>query len=116
MKHILLVDDEAIIGVEFKRTLERFGYRVEMSQTLESALSRIHEARFDVILVEFNLRTESSSHFRAGNGLQLPQLGIFTFLFGWLENSDSLSLAIIWVTRGPAILYSFHPYLLHSKK
>ena len=71
MKSILLVDDEAIICTELQRTLERFEFRVETAQTVESALSRIQEAQFDAILVEFNLKSECNTQPRAGNGLQL---------------------------------------------
>jgi ActR/RegA family two-component response regulator len=39
MNSILLVDDEAAICVEFARTLEGLGFKVEVAPTLESGLS-----------------------------------------------------------------------------
>lgn len=71
MNSILLADDEPVICTEFARTLEGFGYRVEMRPTLESALRSAKRKRFDAILVEFNLRSERRAHPRVGNGLQL---------------------------------------------
>ena len=71
MNSILLADDEATICAELKRTLECFAYKVEMAHSFESALNFIEEARFDAILVEFNLKSERAAHPRAGRGVQL---------------------------------------------
>jgi DNA-binding response OmpR family regulator len=71
MKSILLVDEEAMICVELERTLQDFGFCVESAHTVESAVSLIQKKRFEVILLEFNLRSERNAHPRTGNGLQL---------------------------------------------
>lgn len=71
MKSILLVDDEANISVELQRTLQGFGYQVEAVHTFESALSWFDKAQFDVILVDFNLKSEDSAQPRTGNGIRL---------------------------------------------
>jgi DNA-binding response OmpR family regulator len=71
MNSILLVDDEAVIGAQFARTLEGLGFEVEVAPTVESGLSRAETAQFDAILVEFNLRSERSAHPRTGNGHQV---------------------------------------------
>jgi len=71
MNSILLVDDEEAICVEFARTLEGLGFNVEVAPTVESGLSRAETARFDAILVEFNIRSERGVHPRSGNGLKL---------------------------------------------
>jgi DNA-binding response OmpR family regulator len=71
MNSILLVDDETVICAEFARTLERLGFKVEVAPDVESGLSCAEAAQFDVILVEFNLRSERRAHPRTGNGLQL---------------------------------------------
>jgi DNA-binding response OmpR family regulator len=71
MNSMLLVDDEAVICAEFARTLEGFGFEVEVAPTVESGLSCAAATRFDVILVEFNLRSERRAHPRSGNGLQV---------------------------------------------
>jgi DNA-binding response OmpR family regulator len=69
MKSILLADDEAAIGAELKRTAQGFGFDVEVAHTSQEALRRIRRAQFDVILVEFNIRSERAKAPRAGNGL-----------------------------------------------
>ena len=71
MNSILLVDDETVIGAEFARTLAGLGFEVEVAPTVESGLACAEEARFDAILVEFNLRSENRAHPRSGNGLQV---------------------------------------------
>ena len=71
MNSILLVDDEAAICVEFARTLEGLGFKVEVAPTVESGLSRAETARFDAILVEFNVRSERGVHPKSGNGLKV---------------------------------------------
>jgi len=71
MKSLLLVDDEAIICVELQRTLEAFGYKVELAHSFESALQWFSKSPFDAILVEFNLRSERRAHPRAGKGIKL---------------------------------------------
>ena len=71
MKSLLLVDDEAIICVELQRTLEAFGYKVEIAHSFESALQWFSKSPFDAILVEFNLRSERRAHPRAGKGIEL---------------------------------------------
>jgi two-component system, OmpR family, response regulator len=71
VKSLLLVDDEAVISVELQRTLELFGYKVEIAHSFESALQWCSKAPFDAILVEFNLRSERRTHPRAGRGINL---------------------------------------------
>jgi DNA-binding response OmpR family regulator len=71
MKSILLVDDEANICVELQGTLQSSGYHVEVAHIFESALSWFGKSHFDVILVEFNLRSEDPAQPRTGNGIRL---------------------------------------------
>jgi DNA-binding response OmpR family regulator len=71
MNSILLVDDEAAICVEFARTLEGLGFKVEVAPTVELGLARAQESQFDAILVEFNVRSEGGAHPRSGNGLKV---------------------------------------------
>ena len=71
MNSILLVDDETVICAEFARTLEDLGFEIKLAPTVESGLSCAEEARFDAILVEFNVRSKRRAHPRTGNGLQL---------------------------------------------
>jgi DNA-binding response OmpR family regulator len=70
MNSILLVDDETVIGAEFARTLLGLGFEVEVAATVESGLARAREAKFDAILVEFDLRSTEGAQPRLGNGLK----------------------------------------------
>src|ERR1700733_13258486 len=71
MKSILLVDDEENICVELQGMLQSFGYHVEVAHTSESALSWFGKSHLDVIVVEFNLRSEDPAQPRTGNGIRL---------------------------------------------
>jgi DNA-binding response OmpR family regulator len=100
MNSILVVDDEAVICAEFARTLESLGFKAEVAHTVESGPSCAAATRFDIILVEFNLRSDRRAHPRSGNGLQVvrqlrasevkaPVL-IFTAMKGELYETASL--------------------------
>jgi DNA-binding response OmpR family regulator len=69
MTTLLLIDDEEAICSQFKRTLECFGFRVEVAHTWESALDCARKTQFDAILIEFNLKSRQGAHPRSGNGL-----------------------------------------------
>lgn len=71
MKSILLVDDEENICVKLQGMLQGFGYHVEVAHTSESALSWFGKSHLDVIVVEFNLRSEDPAQPRTGNGIRL---------------------------------------------
>ena len=71
MESILLVDDEEVICAQLQRVLRHCGFRVQAAHTVEAALRKIQKARFDAILVEFNLRSERLPVHRTGNGLNL---------------------------------------------
>ena len=71
MNSMFFVDDDAIIGAEVVRTLGSLGFKVEVAPTVESGPSRAETARFDAILVEFNVRSRRGLHPRLGNGLKV---------------------------------------------
>jgi len=71
MKSILLVDDEPFICAGLRQMLKSFDFNVEVAHTVESAQGKIQKARFDLVLIEFNLKSERHTYPRAGNGLKL---------------------------------------------
>jgi DNA-binding response OmpR family regulator len=71
MKSILLVDDEEAVATELQRNLRQFGYKVDLAHTFETALASIGNAKFDLILAEFNLVSEHGEHARSGGGIRL---------------------------------------------
>ena len=66
---ILLVEDEPLISQALKRSLQQRGFRVTTAGTVEAALLRSERERFDVIVTEFNVRSQRRNQPRAGNGL-----------------------------------------------
>ena len=73
MKSILLVDDETEISDELARTLRRFGFSVQTAGTLEKALRAVQDSQFDVLLLEFNLRSDRKARPRTGTGLEVAR-------------------------------------------
>jgi DNA-binding response OmpR family regulator len=50
---ILAVDDEEIIGYLIQRVVDLLGYQVEWVTNCETALQKIHEKDYDVIISDF---------------------------------------------------------------
>jgi DNA-binding NtrC family response regulator len=56
-KHsIMVIDDEKIVGAMAKRSLEQEGYEVEAFLNGESALARLEERPFDVVITDFKMK------------------------------------------------------------
>lgn len=52
---ILLVDDEAVLGLEIHRHLTVAGYEAEVVWTGQEALERIEQSSYDAVIVDLNL-------------------------------------------------------------
>jgi DNA-binding NtrC family response regulator len=52
---ILLIDDEAIVGKRLKPALEESGYQVETYQQGKTALARIQEKDFDIVVTDMRI-------------------------------------------------------------
>lgn len=76
-KHILLVEDEAVIALAQKQTLERYGFRVDTVCSGEAALSLINaEPSFDLVLMDIDLGSGMSGTEAAKAILQKRSLPI----------------------------------------
>ena len=53
---IIIIDDEKIVGDMAKMSLEREGYHVETFLNGESALARLKEERFDVVVTDLKMK------------------------------------------------------------
>ncbi len=53
--NVLLVDDEEIVGKRLKSALEKHGYSVEVYQSGESAIQRLKEQEFDVVVSDIRM-------------------------------------------------------------
>jgi len=52
---LLVVDDEAIVGKRLKPSLEKHGYEVETLKNGKSAIERIGEKKFDIIITDVRM-------------------------------------------------------------
>jgi DNA-binding NtrC family response regulator len=52
---ILVVDDEPIVGKRLKAALEKHGYLVEVFESGQSAIQRLQEAEFDVVVTDVRM-------------------------------------------------------------
>ena len=53
---IMVIDDEKIVGAMAKRSLEDDGYEVEAFLNGESALARLAQKPFDVVITDFKMK------------------------------------------------------------
>ncbi|MEJ2031454.1 MAG: response regulator [Deltaproteobacteria bacterium] len=55
-QRIMIIDDEKIVGDMAKLSLEQDGYEVETFLNGESALARLQEQPFDVVVTDFKMK------------------------------------------------------------
>ena len=53
---VMIIDDEKIVGDMAKMSLEHEGYHVEAFLNGETALARLHEDRFDVVVTDLKMK------------------------------------------------------------
>jgi len=53
--NILVVDDESIVGRRLKPALEKSGYEVEVCESGRSALARVDEKTFDIVVTDVRM-------------------------------------------------------------
>ncbi len=52
---LLVVDDEPIVGKRLKSALEKYGYDVEVFDTGQSAIQRLAEREFDIVVSDVRM-------------------------------------------------------------
>jgi DNA-binding NtrC family response regulator len=52
---VLLVDDEEIVGKRLRSALEKHGYSVEVFANGESAVARLQEKQFDIVVSDIRM-------------------------------------------------------------
>jgi len=53
---IMIIDDEKIVGDMAKMSLEREGYKIETFLNGETAMARLKEERFDVVVTDLKMK------------------------------------------------------------
>jgi DNA-binding NtrC family response regulator len=53
--HILILDDEPIVGKRLKPALEKFGCQVEVFEDGKKALERLNEKHFDIVVTDVRM-------------------------------------------------------------
>jgi DNA-binding NtrC family response regulator len=52
---LMIVDDEPIVGKRLKAALEKHGYQVEIFETGQSAIQRLKEKTFDIVVSDVRM-------------------------------------------------------------
>ena len=60
MPHVLIIEDEVIVALDYAQLLKRARFDVEMVATVEAALDHLRASRPDVVVLDGNLRTRST--------------------------------------------------------
>jgi DNA-binding response OmpR family regulator len=93
-KSILLVDDETIVAQAQLQTLRSWRFHVELAETSEAVLSWVQKAHFDLVLIDFKLKSEQchQSDVGLGTGLvrELRARGVTTPILIWTVQEDQL--------------------------
>jgi len=71
-KHILLVEDEALIALDIETTLIEVGHRVSAVRTRSKAQALLDEEQFDLAIIDFHLPDGDS----ATLAQQLKEMGV----------------------------------------
>jgi DNA-binding NtrC family response regulator len=53
--HIMIVDDEPIVGKRLKQALTKFGIKVEIFEDGTHALKRLEEKKFDIVVTDVRM-------------------------------------------------------------
>lgn len=130
MKSILLVDDEAFVAQAQLSTLREFKFHVELAQTSEEAKRWVKTTAFDLILIDLNLKSETSDQVEDGLGTglvrELRAAGIttpilmWTVMEGYLYESASLDAGaddyIYKKTAMPLFLSKIYAHMRRSDR
>jgi DNA-binding NtrC family response regulator len=52
---LMLVDDEEIVCKRLKSALEKYGYLVDVCQSGESAIERLRQKRYDIVITDIRM-------------------------------------------------------------
>ena len=53
--HIMIIDDEPIVGKRLKQALRKFGTDVEVFEDSEIALNRLRDKNFDIVVTDIRM-------------------------------------------------------------
>jgi DNA-binding NtrC family response regulator len=53
--HIMIIDDEPIVGKRLKQALQKFGIDVEVFEDSEIALNRLNDKNFDIVVTDIRM-------------------------------------------------------------
>ena len=53
--HIMIIDDEPIVGKRLKQALQKFGIDVEVYEDSEIALNRLKDKNFDIVVTDIRM-------------------------------------------------------------
>ncbi|MGD8471159.1 MAG: response regulator [Desulfobacterales bacterium] len=77
--HIMIIDDEPIVGKRLKQALHKFGIDVEVYEDSEIALNRLKDKNFDIVVTD----------------IRMDKVDGIEILEGVLEHSDHTKVIII---------------------
>jgi two-component system phosphate regulon response regulator PhoB len=78
MSHLLLIEDDSSLGATLKERLEREGYKVDWTETLEAGRAKLLVKSFDLVILDVNL--PDGSGFELGRALKKETTAPFIFV------------------------------------
>jgi two-component system KDP operon response regulator KdpE len=89
---VLIVDDELSIRRALRNTLQTMGFVVDDASTGEAALQRVHESRYDVVLLDINMPGIGGIQTCREMRKSLPRLGILMLTVRESEDDKVIAL------------------------
>ena len=107
-ENILVVDDEAIIGIGFDRVLGNRGYHVESVLSGEEALAAVQKKRYDLVFIDKTMPGMDG----IATCLEIKRLSpdsICIFMTGLLDKENNLKEQA-FVDAGGKTYYLYKPF------
>jgi CheY-like chemotaxis protein len=109
-QRVLAVDDEEVMGYVIQRIVRHLGYDVEWVTSCETALEKIRETRYDVILSDFLMPSMNGQRFYEEIGrLQPALLKRIVFVTG-----DTISLPTMKFLKSTQVPFLSKPFKIEE--
>lgn len=109
-KRVLAVDDEEVMGYVIQRIVRHLGYDVEWVTSCETALEKIRETRYDVILSDFLMPSMNGQRFYEEiTRLQPALLKRIIFVTG-----DTISTATMQFLKSTQVPFLSKPFKIEE--
>ncbi|MBF0123410.1 MAG: response regulator [Candidatus Omnitrophica bacterium] len=107
-KNVLVVDDEAIIGIGFDRALTEYGYQVDSALSGAEALEAVKKKKYDLVFIDKMMPVMDGIETCRGVKKVSPD-SICIFMTG-LFNKENILKEMAFIEAGGRTYYLYKPF------